>query len=261
MMFAILYLVGAASFGILMTIIYIKKYRNTPIDVWKPKIAWTRALIYFSFCNVIIAASGTLTEIFSQPIFTIEQISNPFWITYCVISYVYIFIAYWVLWSRMTLTFNRKFYIGSELFFGFIWGFSTGGLFLSIYNLWRLTNLPNWVIYLLCIICIGLWQYFIHDYFWDVYVSPEHDTPKSIIVKTLVCHIPNVLICFGFLVIWNNYVIFISFQTLALIASIIFQKFPAPWAQQQFHAPMVKPGIFGLPHGSGYLGEEKTTEN
>jgi hypothetical protein len=157
----------------------------------------------------------------------------------------------------MTLTFDRRFYIGAEIFFGLIWGFSTGGVLLSFYHLWSLINLPIWVIYLLSIVSMGLWQYFVHDYFWDIYVSPEHDTPKSINIKTVVSHIPNLIISLGFLVIWRNYAIFIGIYIIALVASTIFQKFPAPWAKGDFHAPMVKPGIFGLARGSGYLGEEE----
>ena len=49
--------------------------------------------------------------------------------------------------------------------------------------------------------------------------------------------------------------IYVFLQTFALMASAIFQKFPAPWAKGDFHAPMVKPGIGGFPHGTGYLGE------
>jgi hypothetical protein len=104
---------------------------------------------------------------------------------------------------------------------------------------------------------MGLWQYFIQDYFWDVYVSPEHDTPKSIKLKTVVCHIPNIVITLGFLTLWNNYLIFIILQTFALLASTIFQKFPAPWVKGNFHAPMVKKGVLGLLRGSGYLNEKE----
>ena len=43
------------------------------------------------------------------------------------------------------------------------------------------------------------------------------------------------------------------FFIIALISSAIAQRFPAPWAKGNFHAPMVKTGIFGLPYGSGYL--------
>lgn len=257
LIFIACYITLIAIFGFVMVVIYITKYKGLPISVWKPGAAWTRALIYFSFCNIIIATSGTLQHLITQPIFTRDQITNPYWISYYVFCVIYIFIAYWILWSRMTLTFDRKYYLGTEIVFGVVWGFSTGGLLLSFYHLWGLTGIPYWGSYLLSFISMGIWQYFIQDYFWDIYVSPEHDTPKSIIIKTLVCHIPNVTITLGFLVIWGNYAIYITFFIFALIASTIFQKFPAPWAKGQFHAPMVKPGIGGLPHGSGYLGEKE----
>ncbi len=250
------YIIVFIIIGISMILVYIKNFKGLTIDEWKPGAAWTRALIYFSFCNIIIALSGTLAQILTQSIFTIEQITNPFWIFYCSFCFFYVFLAYWILWSRMTLTFNRKYHFVSEIIFGIIWGFSTGGLLLSFYHLWRALNFPGWVLYLVSFASIGLWQYFIQDYFWDVYVSPEHDTYKSIIIKTLACHIPNAAISLGFLTIWNNYLIFITLFIFALTASSIFQKFPSPWAKGSFNAPMVKPGIFGLPRGSGYLAKE-----
>lgn len=238
-----------------MLFLYLTKYKGQSIDVWKPGAAWTRAFIYFSFCNIFTAASGTLEQIFMQPIFTKDQITNPYWIIYCSFCFIYVFFAYWLLWSRMTLTFDRKYYLGSEIVLGVIWGFSTGGLLLSFFHLWNLTGAPDWAIFLLSFISMGFWQYFIQDYFWDIYVSPEHDTPRSIIIKTLLCHIPNVVISLGFLILWNNYAIYVVLFIFALVASTIFQRFPAPWAKGKFHAPMVKPGIGGLPHGAGYLGE------
>ena len=254
--FLISYITFVSIIGTTMTIIYMNKYKGLPINVWKPEVAWTRAIVYFSFCNLTFAISGTLEQVFNQPFFTITQITNPYWLFYCSLCFIYIFLAYWILWSRMTLTFDRKYYIGSEIIFGFIWGFSTGGMLLSFYHLWSLIIVIRWVKYFLSFTTMGLWQYFIQDYFWDIYVSPEHDTPKSIVIKTIVCHIPNIAICLGFLTIWDNYAIYIVLQTFALIASSIFQKFPAPWAKGNFHAPMVKPGIFGFPHGTGYLAEE-----
>ena len=255
-MIAIIYIICMAIFGIIMLFLYFTKYRGLSINVWKPGAAWTRALIYFAFCNIFMAASGTLEQIFSQQLFTEDQITNPYWIIYCISCFIYVFFAYWVLWARMTLTFDRKYYLGSEIVFGIIWGYSTGGLLLSFYHLWSLTSAPGWVIYLLSFASIGFWQYIIQDYFWDIYVSPEHDTPKSIIIKTAVCHVPNMAIALGFLSIWNNYFLFITFFVFALVASTIFQKFPAPWAKGHFHSPMLKSGMFGLPHGSGYLGEK-----
>lgn len=259
--FIAIFLVFVTVFGIAMIVVYITKYKGISIGVYKPGAAWIRALIYFSFCNIVTAVSGTLEQILKQPIFTTTQISNPFWIAYFSFCVIYVFIAYWILWSRMTLTFKRKYHLGSEIAFGIIWGFSTGGLLLSFYHLWSLTGVPSWANYILSFASMGLWQYFIQNYFWDIYVSPEHDTPRSIIVKTATCHMPNVAICLVFLTIWNNYAIYIAIQTFALLASTIFQKFPAPWTKGHFHAPMVKPGIGGYPRGTGYTGEiDKTTD-
>jgi len=79
--------------------------------------------------------------------------------------------------------------------------------------------------------------------------------PKSIFIKIFVWHIPNVTIFLGFLTIWGNYAIFVAFFIFALVATTIFQKFPAPWAKRNFHSPMVKPGIRGYPRAAGYLDE------
>jgi hypothetical protein len=257
LIFITCYISTVCTFGVVMIIVYLKKYKGLSTEVWKPGAAWVRALIYFSFCNIFIALSGTLEQIIIQPIFTLDQVTSPFWLTYCFVCFFYIFLAYWILWSRMTLTFDRRYYLGSEIIFGVLWGFSTGGLLLSFYHLWNLVVVSEWVKYLISFATMGLWQYFIQDYFWDIYVSPEHDTPKSIKIKTLVCHIPNIAICLSFLTIWNNYAIYIILQTFALIASAIFQKFPAPWAKGEFHAPMVKKGIAGFIHGSGYIPENE----
>ncbi|TES94851.1 MAG: hypothetical protein E3J90_11050 [Promethearchaeota archaeon] len=255
MMLIPIFITCFAIFGGIMIGIYIIKYRKLPIDVWKPGAAWTRALIYFSFCNIFTAASGTLEQIFSRPLFTAEQISNLFWIFYVIFCFIFVFIAYVIIWPRSTLNFDRRYYLGSEIVFGVIWGFSTGGILLSFYHLWSLTGIPPLVTFILSFSCIGVWQYFIQAYFWDIYVSPEHDTPKSILIKTFACHIPNALISLSFLAIWGNYAIFIFIFIIALLASTIGQRFPAPWAKGNFHAPMFKSGIFGLPIGSGY--EEK----
>ncbi|MFW9902047.1 MAG: hypothetical protein ACFFDY_12310 [Candidatus Thorarchaeota archaeon] len=261
LIFTIFYISVFVALGAILTFLYIRNYKEIPIDVWKPNVAWLRAFIYFSFCNIVIAASGTLEQLIIQPLFTRDQITNHFWFLYCIFCFIYVFFAYWILWSRMTITFNRKYYLGSEILFGVIWGYSTGGILLSFYHFWSFINIPNWVHYLLSFASMSIWQYFIQDYFWDIYVSPEHDTPRSIIIKTLVCHIPIVTISLGFLTFWNNYAIFILFFIFALIASSIFQKFPAPWVKGEFHAPMVKPGIGGLPHGSGYLSEKENQSN
>ncbi len=235
-----------------MLVLYLVKYRTLPITTWKPGAAWTRAMIYFSICNLISIWTGNTERMVSQPIATLDQLSDPLWIVLVCLCFIYIFFAYWILWSKMTITFNRKYYIGVELVFGTIWGLSTGQVLLSFYHIWNMFEFPSWGVYLMSFACMGSWQYIVHDYFWDVYVSPEHDTPKSIKLKTLASHIPNVALCLLFLVLYENFWLFIFTQTFALIATTIFQKFPAPWAKGEFNAPKTKRGIFGLPRGGGF---------
>lgn len=249
-LYSIIFWIG----GFILVFNYRKNYKDLPVTTWKPGAAWNRALIYFCICNIFSIYSGTFDVILSQPIATSEQLSDLVWIVFCIICFLYIFIAYWILWARLTLTFDRNYYLGSEILFGFLWGWSSGQLLLSFYHLWSQSGLPLWAVYLGSYACMGTWQYFIQDYFWDVYVSPEHDTPRSIKLKTIISHIPNVAICLLFLLIYNNYLIYVLTQIFALTAASIFQKFPSPWAKGNFHAPMIKPGLFGLPHGSGYLG-------
>ncbi len=244
-----------AVLGVLMVIVNYAKYRDLPLTTWKPGAAWTRAFSYFAFCNLVSIATGTFEAILAKPIFTAEQLSNRVWLTYAFGCVAYLFVAYWMMWARMTLTFNRKFHLPAQLFFGLVWGLSTGQLLLSFYHVWSFADLPGFAHYLLAYVSMGLWQYSIQDYWWDIYISPEHDSPKSIMIKTVVCHIPNVAICLGFLVLYDNYFMFVAFQTFALVASTLFQKLPPPWAQGEFHAPMTQRGLFGMPRGLGYKQE------
>lgn len=244
-----------AVLGVLMIIVNYAKYRDLPQNVWKPGAAWVRATIYFSFCNLVSIATGTFEAILARPLFTEEQLQNRMWVAYAAGCVVYLFFAYWIMWARMTLTFDRKFDIPAALVFGLTWGWSTGQLLLSFYHVWSFAGLPGWAHYLLAYAGMGFWQYSIQDYWWDIYISPEHDSPRSIMIKTMVCHIPNVAICLGFLALYDNYLMYVMFQSFALLASTIFQKFPAPWAQGEFHAPMTQPGVWGMPRGLGYKEE------
>ena len=73
-MFLLYYLIIFGILGIALVVFYIIKYNSIPVNIWKPSIAWTRAFIYFSICNIIIAVSGTLKELIEQPIFINFQI-------------------------------------------------------------------------------------------------------------------------------------------------------------------------------------------
>ena len=206
----------------------------------------------------VLADEIGLTE-GARQLFTAEQAADSSWTTYAYICFGYIFFAYWILWASKTLTFDRKFYVGSEIVFGLLWGLSMGQLLLSFVHLWgTAAGLEGWALYGASYACMGFWQYLFQDVYWDVWVSPEHDDPKSIIVKTILSHIPNVAICLGFLVFFGkNYTLYVLSQTFALVAASIFQRFPAPWAKEYYDPPLTATSwFFGMHRGNGYVGPE-----
>jgi hypothetical protein len=98
---------------------------------------------------------------------------------------------------------------------------------------------------------MGLWQ----DLYWDVWVVPEHDTPRSLKLKVIYSHVPNMTICLTYLAIYDNQWIFMILQTMALTGASIFLRWPPWWEKEDVVAPRTEPGLFGLPHAAGYIGE------
>ena len=99
---------------------------------------------------------------------------------------------------------------------------------------------------------MGFWQ----DLYWDVYVVPEHDTPRSIKLKVWTSHVPNMTFSLIYLALYDNQIIFIMLQTLALTGASIFLRFPPFWKKEDVVAPRAEPGFFGLPHAAGYIKED-----
>jgi hypothetical protein len=60
-----------------------------------------------------------------------------------------------------------------------------------------------------------------------------------------------------FLTIYENYVIFIALQTLALVGCSINMRMPAPWSKEKTSAARRVPSIFwGLPRCGGYISDD-----
>jgi hypothetical protein len=104
---------------------------------------------------------------------------------------------------------------------------------------------------------ISLWQALWMDMYWDVWVSPEHDSPESIRKKVPRTHIPNMTLCLTYFAVYQNYWIFIGLQTLALMAASYGMRMPAPWCRETTPAARQVPGLLGLPRAGGYIGDEQ----
>lgn len=226
---------------------------------FNPSAAWLRAGILFCIFNLVSWETGTMETILWSPIAGKEQLANYHWWVWVIGLTTFILIAYWGIWTRYTIRFDRKINLLPQILFGLFWGMAFGQMLLSI---WRIVVMIGqtwdlWQQWLLAFSMIGIWQWLLMDMYWDIYISPEHDSPVSITIKTLFTHIPNVALCLVFLVLYNNYLIFIALQTLALVGCSINMRMPAPWSKESTPAARKVPSIFWkLPRCGGYISDD-----
>jgi hypothetical protein len=252
----LLSLLLAAMAGLLL--LYILGYRNHSPQVWSAPAAWLRAAIYFCFCLIVASITGTLDALLNSPFVYPGQWQNPVWWLSTVAVTGFILVAYWGYWYRNTLRFGRKLDLIPQGVFGLCWGFTSGLYFLSFWHLMLVIgeNWPVWVVWLLSYGLISLWQALWMDMYWDVYVSPEHDSPESIRKKVPRTHIPNMTICLTYFAVYQNYWIFIGLQTIALLAASYGMRMPPPWSRRDTPPARRVPGLLGLPRAGGYIGGE-----
>lgn len=230
--------VFVGAIGVLLVVLstmYATRYRDKPWTEFAARPAWIRAGIYFSVCWLLSYASGGMELILNSPIATSEQLSNPRWIAYTAAAYGFIFIAYSVVWVRYTVLFNRPKKPLMSTVFGVLWGTSSGQLFLAVWLTANKFDVPEWTAWLITFGVLGAWQPNFHNIYWDHYIAPEHDTPLTQRIKALGCHIPNLAITLTYLAIWDNYLIFVSFQVVACVSASVGMRYPAPWANSDAH--------------------------
>jgi hypothetical protein len=126
-----------------------------------------------------------------------------------------------------------------------------------MWNFCGMFDWPLWGRWLLGYVLVGAYMGLWQDLYWDVYVVPEHDTPRSLKLKVVCSHIPYMTLCLTYLAIYDNQWIFSLLFTLALTGAAVFLRFPPWWEKEDVVAPRTTPGLFGLPHAAGYIGEEK----
>lgn len=245
--------------SLLMVALYVTRWRNHDAGIWSAPGAWSRWAIYCCACIWFAYFSGALAATLSSPLVSQGQLQDPWWLLSTLVLFAFIVAAYWIYWYRNTLRFGRRLDLLPQLVFGLGWGFCTGLLFLSWWHValrfgetW-----PLWGVWLLAYTLISVWQAFWMDMYWDVYVSPEHDTPDSIRQKVPRTHIPNMTLCLTWFAIYENYWLFIALQTLALLAAAFGMRMPAPWSRESTPAARRVPGLLGLPRAGGYLDEGK----
>jgi hypothetical protein len=219
-----------------------------------PKAAWLRAGIYFGACYLAAISTGVFDALLSSPIATPKQLTDAVWWSWVAGSTLLVTVAYWGIWARYTLRFDRRLDVIPQIAFGLLWGAASGLLFLSFYHVARAvgSTWARWQVWLLAYTSIAIWQWLWQDYCWDVYISPEHDSPWSIKIKVVATHIPNITTCLIFFALYENYAIFVALQTWALVGASLAMRMPAPWSREVTPPATRSAGLFGLKRASGY---------
>jgi len=167
--------------------------------------------------------------VLSRPLATSENLRDTNWIVFTVLCVSVEVWAYIFLWPRGTLTHGRQLYWSVVLTFGLVWGFSEGVLFLSVFVLASKVFASKFTIWFVSFLVIGTFIGLWHQFYWDIYVAPEHNIPEWNIKKVLYGHTPNIMITLAYLTLYESAGIFVLCQAFALIASTYFMRFPPFW--------------------------------
>lgn len=197
--------------------------------VYNAPLAWLRGSLYFAVCFLISWSTGILQTLLTTPLLTPENLQNPTWIAFTLLCFVVIFVGYFIIWPKGTLTHGRELSWTAVLIFGLLWGVSEGQFFASIWSFFSQMLSPKWAVVLAAFSVIstftGLW----HALYWDIYVAPEHNIAAWNLKKVLFAHIPNISLSLIYLTLFESVGIFVLLQTIALLASTYFMCFPPFW--------------------------------
>ena len=195
---------------------------------YHPQSAWRRALVYFAVCLFVGWWSGALAMIFGSPW---GESDAPGFVPVVVVCFGVILVGYGYVWPKGTLTHGRSLNLASVLSFGLLWGISEGVLFVSVWLILARWLTSKWLIILLTFLTLSTFKGLWHSQYWDIYVSPEHNIEAWNLRKVLLAHTPNLVATMIFLTFYEGVGLFVLWQTMALLLSAYFMRFPPFWGQ------------------------------
>ncbi len=169
-----------------------------------------------------------MQSLIDAPLALPSQLDSGLWWGGTAVVTVYVIFAYTWFWPKGTLNHGRALHPGHVIVFGVLWGACQGQLVLALFRLIESIGLDAlWnVLIMLGVYSIitALW----HSKFWDIYVSPDHNIYEWNARKVLVAHVPFLVLSITHLALFNNALIFVIWQVIALLASTYVMRFPAP---------------------------------
>jgi len=220
---------GLMVFTAVLLLLLFLGTRGKDTRIYDAKLAWIRALIYFSLCWILSWATGVLPTLLSTPLVNPEHTGQTSWIVFVAATWVVVLIGYIYVWPTGSVTYKRRFYPLTTIPLGIVWGLSEAQLFLSYWAIAeRFVDAP-WLIAIITYIGASLTNGPLHLFYWDRYVSPDHNIYEWNIKKVMFAHNPTLILSLIFLVVWGDVGVYLFWPAFALFACAIAQKFPAPW--------------------------------
>ena len=202
-------------------------------STYNPIDAWRRASVFFGVCFLIAGLTGTLSDVFSEPLFSAENLDNRNWIIWTQACFIIIAVGYFYIWPRGTVTHGRPLVLAAVIPFGLAWGISEGLLFVSVWSMvFRFLGQSVWTVVITFLILsafIGLW----HTFYWDIWIAPEHNLAEWNGRKVAFAHTPNLIATLIYLTLYQSVGMMVVFQTIALLASTYFMHFPPFWGERR----------------------------
>lgn len=210
--------------------------RGRIAKTYSVELAWLQAGIYFAACFLISWYAGVSLNIISEPLATSEQLQDVGWWALTALCAAVVFVGYFIIWPRGTLTHGRALHWPSVLAFGLLWGVSEGQLFVSVWAVAHsLVSNPLFaasITFMVLSAFIGMW----HALYWDIHVAPEHNIAAWNVRKVLFAHTPYLLVTLTHLALFGNWALVVLLQTLALLSSTYFMRFPSYVADAQIRS-------------------------
>jgi len=196
------------------------------------RLAWLRAGMYFCACFLASWATGVLHTLLHTPLFSAEQAQSMSWLALTAGCVLVEILGYWVIWPMGTFTLDRERNLPVQVGFGLMWGIAEAQLFLAFWAAIEMFGMSTLATALVAFGLISTFQGMWHSLYWDIHVAPEHNIPEWNKWKVLCAHVPNLIITLTYLALHGNAALFVGFQTLSLLGSTIYMRFPSFWTDQ-----------------------------
>ena len=215
--------------AVVLTLLIIRlqtEKKNRAVTGYDPRLAWYRAGIYFCACFLASWGTGVFKTLTRAAWITPENITSLSWLGFSALCLAVVITGYAYVWPKGTLSHGRSLHLLTVIGFGFLWGISEGQLYLSFWAIPEKFGLPVVWVAIIAFTLISIFNQSWHSLYWDIHVAPEHNIVEWNGKKVMFAHIPNLVCCTVYLAVTGSAGMFVVFQTVALISSTYFMRFP-----------------------------------